>query len=170
MEFVSSLWSIPFLGIIFSMSFLPLLYPMFWNRYASYVPLFWAVFYALSVFYFLGASSVIPAIVEPLVADYVPFIVLIATLYIISGGIFVSFSRGSGPFFNTAYLFVGSIIAGWIGTTGTAALLIRPFLRSNLGRKYTTHLMVFFIFLVANIGGAATPLGDPPLFIGFLKG
>jgi Na+/H+ antiporter NhaD/arsenite permease-like protein len=107
---------------------------------------------------------------EPLLGDYIPFIVLIATLYVVAGGIFVSFSRGFGPFFNTAYLFVGSMIAGWIGTTGAAALLIRPFLRSNLGRKYTTHLMVFFIFLVANIGGAATPLGDPPLFIGFLKG
>jgi Na+/H+ antiporter NhaD/arsenite permease-like protein len=152
------------------MSFLPLLRPVFWNKYACYVPLFWTVLYVLSVCCFLGASRVIPAIMEPLVVDYVPFIVLISTLYVISGGIFVSFSRGSGPLFNTIYLFVGSIIAGWIGTTGAAALLIRPFLRSNLGRKHTTHLMVFFIFLIANIGGAATPLGDPPLFIGFLKG
>jgi Na+/H+ antiporter NhaD/arsenite permease-like protein len=88
----------------------------------------------------------------------------------VSGGIFIDFPRAYGCVFNTAFLFFGSIVAGWIGTTGAAALLIRPFLRANSGRRYTTHLMIFFIFLVANIGGAATPLGDPPLFIGFLKG
>jgi Na+/H+ antiporter NhaD/arsenite permease-like protein len=124
----------------------------------------------LAVGGFLGVAHVIPAICEPIITDYLPFIILISALYIVSGGIFISFSRGHGPIFNTAYLFVGSIIAGWIGTTGAAALLIRPFLRANQGRKYTVHLMVFFIFLVANVGGAATPLGDPPLFIGFLKG
>jgi Na+/H+ antiporter NhaD/arsenite permease-like protein len=152
------------------MSFLPLLCPKFWNRYAGYVPLFWSAVYLLSICCFLDSSRMIPAIYEPIISDYMPFIILISSLYIVSGGIFISFSRGCGPLFNTGYLFFGSLIAGWIGTTGAAALLIRPFLRSNLGRKHTTHLMVFFIFLVANIGGAATPLGDPPLFIGFLKG
>ncbi|MDR2723776.1 MAG: sodium:proton antiporter [Holosporaceae bacterium] len=170
MEVTSVLWSMPFLGIIFSMSCFPLLCPRLWSRCAGYVPLFWISVYVLAVGGFLGVAHVIPAICEPIITDYLPFIILISALYIVSGGIFISFSRGHGPIFNTAYLFVGSIIAGWIGTTGAAALLIRPFLRANQGRKYTVHLMVFFIFLVANVGGAATPLGDPPLFIGFLKG
>jgi Na+/H+ antiporter NhaD/arsenite permease-like protein len=152
------------------MSFLPLLCPIFWKRYASYVPLFWSAAYLFFVFCFFGASKILPAILEPIFTDYIPFIVLISTLYIVSGGIFIDFPRGNGPFFNTLFLFFGSIVAGWIGTTGATALLIRPFLRANSHRKYKTHLMVFFIFLIANIGGAATPLGDPPIFIGFLKG
>ncbi|MDR1982278.1 MAG: sodium:proton antiporter [Holosporaceae bacterium] len=170
MEFISSLWSIPFLGIIFSMSLLPLLCPNFWNRYASYVSLFWSIIYLFFVYCFLGVSTIVPAIIEPILTDYIPFIILISTLYIVSGGIFVDFPGYGGPLFNTLFLFFGSIVAGWIGTTGATALLIRPFLRANHHRKYKTHLTVFFIFLIANIGGAATPLGDPPLFIGFLKG
>jgi Na+/H+ antiporter NhaD/arsenite permease-like protein len=152
------------------MSFLPLLGPKFWEKYSCYVPLFWSAVYLLPVSYCFGFSKIAPAIFEPILADYIPFIILIATLYVVSGGIFVDFPRGNGPLFNSLFLFFGSIVAGWIGTTGAAALLIRPFLRANLGRRHTTHLMVFFIFLVANVGGAATPLGDPPLFIGFLKG
>ncbi|MDR2781693.1 MAG: sodium:proton antiporter [Holosporaceae bacterium] len=170
MEFSSALWSVPFLGIIFSMSFLPLLCPKLWEKYSGYVPVFWGGAYLTAVFICFGASEISTAICEPILADYIPFIVLISTLYIVSGGIFVDFPRGCGYIFNTLFLFFGSIIAGWIGTTGAAALLIRPFLRANLGRRHTTHLMVFFILIIANIGGAATPLGDPPLFIGFLKG
>ncbi|MDR0968377.1 MAG: sodium:proton antiporter [Holosporaceae bacterium] len=170
MEFNSPLWSIPFLGIILSMSFLPLLCPKFWRKYDSCVPLFWTAAYLFCVAYFFGVKQIVPAVLEPIITDYLPFIILIASLYIVSGGIFVDFPRGYGPFFNTAFLFFGSVVAGWIGTTGAAALLIRPFLRANSGRAYSTHLMVFFIFLVANVGGAATPLGDPPLFMGFLKG
>ncbi len=170
MEFTSPLWAIPFLGIILSMSFLPLLAPTFWNKHAGKVPFFWVFAYLLLVGGNFGLNAVVETVVEPIVTDYIPFIILISTLYIVSGGIFVDFPRGYGPVFNTLFLFFGSVIAGWIGTTGAAMLLIRPFLRANANRKYKTHLMIFFIFLVANIGGAATPLGDPPLFIGFLKG
>ncbi|MDR2106987.1 MAG: sodium:proton antiporter [Holosporaceae bacterium] len=170
MPFISSLWSVPFMGIVLSMSFLPLLCPKFWEKYAFSVPLFWSAAYLFSVGCFFGVAEILPAVVEPLLADYIPFMALIFALYVVSGGIFVDFPGRRGPFFNTAFLFFGSVIAGWIGTTGATALLIRPFLRANSGRKYTVHLPVFFIFLVANAGGAATPLGDPPLFMGFLKG
>ena len=170
MEFVSSLWAVPFLGIIFSMSFVPLFAPNFWKKHASYVPFFWMAIYLTCIAVNFGLKNVVTSLIEPIVDDYVPFIILISTLFIVSGGIFVDFPRRAGPAFNTLFLFAGSLIAGWIGTTGAAMLLIRPFLRANMERKYKTHLMMFFIFLVANIGGAATPLGDPPLFIGFLKG
>jgi len=170
MEFISALWVIPFLGIILSMSLLPLLCPHFWERHCSYVPSFWTMAYLLPVACFFGIDKVPLAILEPIISDYIPFVILISTLYIVSGGIYVDFPRGNGALFNTIFLFFGSIIAGIIGTTGAAALLIRPFLRANSGRKYKTHLTIFFIFLIANIGGAATPLGDPPLFIGFMKG
>ncbi|MDR1551706.1 MAG: sodium:proton antiporter [Holosporaceae bacterium] len=170
MEFLSLWWSIPFLGIIFSIAFVPLWFPEFWERGASYVTGFWSAVYLSNVAYFFGFSKVFEAIFNPMIGDYIPFIILISSLYIISGGIYVNFPRGRGPLFNTLYLFFGSFIAGWIGTTGASALLIRPYLRANSGRKHSTHLIIFFIFLVANIGGAATPLGDPPLFIGFLKG
>lgn len=152
------------------MSFFPLLFPNFWHKYASYVPLFWSLIYLIFVAYFFGFFRVFGAICEPLLADYLPFIILIAALYTVSGGIFVDFPRYRGPLFNALFLLFGSFLAGWIGTTGASTLLIRPFLRANAGRKKCSHLVVFFIFLVANIGGSATPVGDPPLFIGFLKG
>ncbi|GHU11432.1 sodium:proton antiporter [Alphaproteobacteria bacterium] len=170
MDFSSAIWSVPFLGIILSMSFLPLLCPKFWHKYASFVPAFWASVYLISVACVFGASKIFVATLEPILVHYIPFIALIAALYITSGGIFIDFPRGRGPLFNVCFLLVGSLVAGWIGTTGAATLLIRPFLRANIGRKYKTHLLIFFIFLIANIGGAATPLGDPPLFIGFLEG
>lgn len=170
MDFSSAVWSIPFLGIILSMSFLPLLFPKFWHKYASFVPAFWAAVYLVSVGCVFGVSKIFVATLEPILVHYIPFIALIAALYITSGGIYIDFPRGSSPLFNACFLLVGSLVAGWIGTTGAATLLIRPFLRANIGRKYKTHLLIFFIFLIANIGGAATPLGDPPLFIGFLEG
>ena len=170
MDFENILWAIPFLGIIFSMSFLPLIAPRFFAKHGGMIPFGWTAIYLACVAWVFGFREVIPATFEPLLDDYVSFIIQIATLYIVAGGIFVDFPNGKGPIFNTIFLFFGSLLAGWIGTTGAAMLLIRPFLRANAERKYKVHLMVFFIFLVANIGGAATPLGDPPLFIGFLKG
>ncbi len=170
MDFENLLWTIPFLGIIFSMSFLPLIAPNFWKKHGGAIPFGWSVIYLACVAWFFGPHELLPATFEPLLSDYVSFIIQIATLYIVAGGIFIDFPNGKGPLFNTMFLFFGSILAGWIGTTGAAMLLIRPFLRANTKRRYKVHLMVFFIFLIANIGGAATPLGDPPLFIGFLKG
>ncbi|MDR1560946.1 MAG: sodium:proton antiporter [Holosporaceae bacterium] len=170
MEFCSALWGLPFLGIILSVSLFPLLCHNFWNKYAGRVILFWSSLYLFFVAYLFGFFQFFLAVFEPIVTDYIPFIILISTLYILSGGIFIDFPKGYGPYFNVIFLFCGSIIAGFIGTTGATTLLIRPFLRSNSQRKYKTHLTVFFIFLIANIGGVTTPLGDPPLFIGFLKG
>lgn len=170
MNFDSMLWGVPFFGIILSMSFLPLISPKFWEKYSGYVPLGWTLLYLTAIGFSFGIAEVGKAFAKPLIDDYVSFIVQIATLYIVAGGIYIDFPSGKGPAFNTIFLFFGAILAGWIGTTGASMLLIRPFLRVNTKRQHKVHLMIFFILLVANIGGAATPLGDPPLFIGFLKG
>lgn len=170
MEFSSLFWAIPFLGIIFSMSFMPLYCPNFWHKHNGYVPAFWSLIYLFFIGYIFGVSKIFDTTFEPIFDHYIPFIILISSLYIVSGGIFIDFPRANGPMFNVSFLFLGSLLSGLIGTTGAATLLIRPLLRANANRKYKTHILIFFIFLIANIGGISTPLGDPPLFIGFLEG
>ena len=109
-------------------------------------------------------------ILHIVLVDYVPFIILLWSLYTVSGGILLRGSLRGTPVVNVVILIMGTVLASWMGTTGAAMLLIRPFLRANNYRKNRTFMVVFFIFLVANVGGSLTPLGDPPLFLGFLHG
>jgi Na+/H+ antiporter NhaD/arsenite permease-like protein len=103
-------------------------------------------------------------------AEYLSFIVLLFALYTVAGGILVTGNMGGTPLTNTGVLAFGTVMASLVGTTGAAMILIRPLIRANAERRRNVHVVVFFIFLVANIGGALTPLGDPPLFVGFLRG
>ena len=107
---------------------------------------------------------------EHKVKEYASFIILLAALYIISGGIYIKGSLSGTPLANTVLLAIGAVLASIIGTTGASVLLIRPLLRANKTRVAKAHIVVFFIFIVSNCGGLLTPLGDPPLFLGFLKG
>jgi Na+/H+ antiporter NhaD/arsenite permease-like protein len=109
-------------------------------------------------------------LLEESLVDYVSFMVLLTALFVITGGIYIKGEFAGTPLVNTVFLAVGAIAANLIGTTGASMLLIRPFLRANHRRQHRTHLCVFFIFVVSNIGGLLTPLGDPPLFLGFLRG
>jgi len=102
--------------------------------------------------------------------EYLPFILLLLALFTISGGVQLTGTLVGTSLANTTMLFIGTVLASWMGTTGAAMLLIRPLIRANKDREHKIHIIVFFIFLVANIGGSLTPLGDPPLFLGFLKG
>jgi len=102
--------------------------------------------------------------------EYLPFIVLLAALFVISGGIYIKGSLAGTPLSNSMFLVIGATLASFIGTTGASMVLIRPLLRANQAREKKVHLVVFFIFVVSNCGGLLTPLGDPPLFLGFLKG
>jgi Na+/H+ antiporter NhaD/arsenite permease-like protein len=111
-----------------------------------------------------------PGALVHMAEDYVSFIVLLASLYVISGGIRLQGDLVATPLTNTAFLALGSVLASFIGTTGASMLLIRPLLQTNQERRRVTHTVVFFIFLVSNIGGMLTPLGDPPLFLGYLEG
>jgi Na+/H+ antiporter NhaD/arsenite permease-like protein len=143
--------------------------PRVWHHHYAKISLGWALLLAVP---FVGAYGAAGwhEILHVLVADYVPFIILLWGLFTIAGGIALRGTPAGTPAVNTLLLLIGTAIASWVGTTGAAMLLIRPLLRANAGRRHRTHLVVFFIFLVANVGGILTPLGDPPLFLGFLHG
>ncbi len=164
------LWScIPFAGMLLSIALMPLLFPRFWHHHYGKVSAFWAASLAFP-FVWAYRGQALHEIVHIMVADYVPFIILLWSLYTVSGGILLAGRLRGTPTVNTAMLTIGTALASWMGTTGAAMLMIRPFLRANQYRKQRTFMVVFFIFLVANVGGALTPLGDPPLFLGFLHG
>ncbi len=167
---VLPLWSvIPFVGILLSIALFPLLAPRFWHRHFPKVSAAWAMVFAVP-FVLAYHSQAVHEILHIYVADYIPFIILLWALFTVSGGILVRGSFNGTPGMNTVFLVIGTVIASWVGTTGAAMLLIRPVLRANARRRYKVHTVVFFIFLVANVGGSLTPLGDPPLFLGFLHG
>jgi len=160
---------IPFACMLLSIALLPLIAENFWHHHFGKVSAFWAASLALPFIYAYKGIAVYE-IFHIILADYVPFIILLWALFTISGGILLKGTLRGTPFVNTIIILIGTILASWMGTTGAAMLMIRPFLRANDYRKNKTFMVVFFIFLVANIGGALTPLGDPPLFLGFLHG
>lgn len=164
------IWScIPFACMLLSIALMPLALPNFWHHHYGKVSIFWAASMAVPfVISFRGVA--LHEIVHIILADYIPFIILLWSLYTVSGGILLRGSLRGTPAVNTLMLLIGTVIASWMGTTGAAMLLIRPFLRANNYRKNRAFMVVFFIFLVANVGGSLTPLGDPPLFLGFLHG
>ncbi len=164
------LWScIPFACMLLSIALFPLLAPDFWHHHFGKVSAFWALLLG-APFLFVYKNAALYEILHIILADYVPFIILLWSLYTVSGGILLRGSLRGTPLVNTLILVIGTVLASWMGTTGAAMLLIRPFLRANNYRKNRTFMVVFFIFLVANVGGSLTPLGDPPLFLGFLHG
>lgn len=167
---VLPLWScIPFAFMLLSIAFFPLLASEFWHHNFGKVSAFWAVSLGLP-FLIVYKGTALHDILHIILADYIPFIILLWSLYTVSGGILLRGKLRGTPVVNTIMLIIGIILASWMGTTGAAMLLIRPFLRANDYRKNRTFMVVFFIFLVANVGGSLTPLGDPPLFLGFLHG
>jgi len=155
--------------MLLSIALMPLILPNFWHHHYGKVSGFWAISLAIP-FIFAHGFVAVHEIVHIILADYVPFIILLWSLYTVSGGILLRGSLRGTPAVNTTMLLVGTAIASWMGTTGAAMLMIRPFLRANSFRKNRSFMVVFFIFLVANVGGSLTPLGDPPLFLGFLHG
>jgi len=174
---VPPLWAIgvlPFVAILFSIAILPLL-PWthhWWESNLNRLGVSLVVSLLTIVYYiwWKDISHITLVLEHAIVQDYIPFIVLLFSLYVISGGIAVRGDLSAHPSTNTAFLAVGSVIASFVGTTGAAMLLIRPILQTNAERKYKIHTIVFFIFLVANIGGTLLPIGDPPLFLGYLRG
>ncbi len=167
---VLPLWScIPFAAMLLSIALCPLLMPNFWHHHFGKVSGLWAATMAIP-FLIAFKADALYEILHIFLADYVPFIILLWSLYTVSGGILLRGTLRGTPVVNLIMLIMGTLLASWMGTTGAAMLLIRPFLRANSYRKNRTFMVVFFIFLVANVGGSLTPLGDPPLFLGFLHG
>ncbi len=164
------LWTvIPFAGILLSIALFPLLAPHFWHHHFPKISLLWAVLFA-APFLWVYQGEAVYEILHIYFLDYIPFIILLWGLFTISGGILIKGTLKGSPVVNLILILIGTALASWIGTTGAAMVMIRPLIRANQERKHKVHLIVFFIFLVANIGGSLTPLGDPPLFLGFLHG
>ncbi len=165
-----ALWTtIPFLGILLSIALFPLIAPHFWHKHFPKVSAFWALLFAIP-FLIAYKDQAIYQILHIYLLDYIPFIILLWGLFTVSGGILVKGTLKGTPVVNVLLILIGTLLSSWIGTTGSAMVMIRPLIRANEHRKHKVHLIVFFIFLVANIGGSLTPLGDPPLFLGFLHG
>ncbi|MGD9084622.1 MAG: sodium:proton antiporter, partial [Desulfobacterales bacterium] len=157
------LWScIPFACMLLSIALFPLILPDFWHHHFGKISGFWAATLAIP-FLIVFKGAALYEILHIILADYVPFIILLWSLYTVSGGILLRGTLRGTPIVNVTILIIGTLLASWMGTTGAAMLLIRPFLRANDYRKNRTFMVVFFIFLVANVGGSLTPLGDPPL-------
>ena len=157
---------LPFVVFLLMIAVMPLAAPHFWEKNRNKAIL--AVAISLPVLGYLIAS--LPHELLATGKDYISFIMLLASLFIITGGIYLAGDLRGTPLVNTVMLLIGALAANLIGTTGASMLLIRPMLRTNGERKHIIHIPVFFIFLVSNIGGCLTPLGDPPLFLGYLKG
>ncbi|MDD2498785.1 MAG: sodium:proton antiporter, partial [Desulfitobacteriaceae bacterium] len=160
---------IPFVCMLLSIALGPVLVPKFWHHHFGKVSFCWAVIAAVPLIIAYGGLAT-HDLLHIMITDYIPFIILLGALFTVGGGILLRTTLKGTTFVNAGFLTVGSILASWMGTTGAAMLLIRPFLRVNKQRKYKAFMVVFFIFMVANVGGALTPLGDPPLFLGFLHG
>ena len=167
---LSALWGLPFAGILLSIALMPLLVPHFWHHHFGKVAAAWALAFLLPFAAVFGAGMAGANLVHALLAEYIPFIVLLTALFTVSGGIYIKGNLHGSPGLNTAILAIGAVLASFMGTTGASMLLIRPLIRANDNRRHVVHVVVFFIFIVSNAGGSLTPLGDPPLFLGFLKG
>lgn len=167
---LSILWGVPFAGILLSIAIMPLVAPMFWHHHFGKVSAAWALAFLLPFAAIYGIGAAGAGVVHALLAEYIPFIILLTALFTVSGGIYIRGNLRGSPVLNTGILAIGTVLASLMGTTGASMLLIRPLIRANDNRKHIVHVVVFFIFLVSNVGGSLTPLGDPPLFLGFLKG
>jgi Na+/H+ antiporter NhaD/arsenite permease-like protein len=163
-------WALPFAGLLLSIALCPLFVAGIWHRHYGKIASFWAFAFLVPAALLFGPQTALYAAAHALLEEFLPFILLITALFVVSGGIYVEGNLHGTPARNTALLALGTALASVMGTTGAAMLLVRPLIRANDNRRHAAHIMVFFIFLVANAGGSLTPLGDPPLFLGFLQG
>lgn len=163
-------WAVPFILSLLSIAFCPFIIKDIWEKHSFKILLIFPIILGIAITNVYGISFCAHEFIHSILEHYIPLIVLLFALFTVTGGIVINIEKSVTPFFNAGMLFVASLLAGWIGTTGASMLFIRPLINLNKGRKNITHIIIFFIFLVANIGGGFTPLGDPPLFMGFLEG
>lgn len=163
-------WSLPFVGMLLSIALGPLLFPHVWEHHQGKIAALWAALAIIPSWRVAGTDATVHALAHTALLEYIPFILLLLALFTVAGGIVVEGNLRGSPAVNTVLLAIGTILASFIGTTGASMVMIRPVLRANDDRTHNVHVFVFFIFLVSNIGGSLTPLGDPPLFLGFLRG
>src|SRR5574337_43026 len=167
---MSLLWGLPFAGLLISIATGPVLYPHLWEHHYGKFAFGWSALVVVPLLAWAGPSLAVAALVHTLLLEYVPFIILLLALYTVAGGVLVEGNMREAPLTNVGILVVGALLASLVGTTGAAMIMIRPLIRANRHRPFNAHVVIFFIFVVCNIGCALTPLGDPPLFVGFLRG
>ncbi|WP_372529228.1 sodium:proton antiporter [Piscinibacter sp.] len=167
---LTPVWGVPFAGLLLSIALCPLLVARFWHHHFGKVSAAWSLAFFVPFAVVFGPSVAASGFVHALVGEYIPFIVLLTTLFVVAGGIYIRGNLHGSPRMNVGLLAIGALLASFMGTTGASMLLIRPLIRANDNRRHVAHVVVFFIFIVSNAGGSLTPLGDPPLFLGFLKG
>ena len=163
---LSVLWAVPFVGILLSIAIWPLVAPQFWHHHFGKIAAAWALAFLVPFALVFGAGTAMAGLVHALLAEYIPFILLLTALFTVSGGIYIRGNLHGTPLLNTGILLVGGLLASFMGTTGASMLLIRPLIRANDNRKSSAHVVIFFIFIVSNLGGPLTPPGDPPPAIG----
>ncbi len=167
---LSAWWGLPFAGILLSIALMPLLATRLWHHHYGKITAAWALAFLLPYAAVHGLGSAGQALVHVLFGEYLPFILLLTALFTVAGGIYIRGKLHGSPALNTLILLIGAVLASFMGTTGASMLMLRPLIRANDNRTQKAHVIVFFIFIVSNAGGALTPLGDPPLFLGFLQG
>jgi len=163
-------WALPCIGLLLSIAVGPLLAPKFWHAHYGKIAFIWSALAVTPLAALHDIPTALTALAQATLGEYLSFIIMLATLYVVAGGILVTGGLGGTPLVNATILAFGAVIASIVGTTGAAMILIRPLLRANSARLNNAHVVIFFIFLAANIGGALSPLGNPPLFVGFLNG
>jgi Na+/H+ antiporter NhaD/arsenite permease-like protein len=165
------LWlALPFAGLLLSIAFGPIFARRLWHVHYGKAAAFWAALALVLLIASEGFWPALEAFAHSMLADYLPFILMLFAFYTAAGGVVVSDLDRATPLTNTGLLAAGTLAASLIGTIGASMILIRPMLQANAGRRHQVHIIIFVIFLVANIGGVLSPLGNPPLFFGFLHG
>lgn len=169
-SFVPLWFCIPFAGLLLCIAILPLLKPVWWEEHQLPAVLFWSLLFVIPFALRFSVGTALETVLECIVNDYLTFIILLFGLFCVSGNITMSGDLAGSPRVNVMLLTLGTLLSSWIGTTGASMLMIRPIIKMNSWRKKKRHIIVFFIFLVSNIGGVLTPIGDPPLLMGFMRG
>ena len=161
---------IPFAGLLLCIAVMPLLRAEWWEAHQPLVVFMWIILLVVPFAIVYGAGDTFETVLECIVNDYLTFIVLLFGLFCVSGNITVGGDFAGSPRVNACLLALGTLLSGCIGTTGASMLMVRPVIKMNSWRKRKRHIMVFFIFLISNMGGCLTPIGDPPLLMGFMRG
>jgi len=167
---LSGWWSLPFIGMLLSIAVLPLALPSLWHHHFGKIAAGWSLAFLVPFALVFGPALAGTSVVHTMLGEYLPFVILLTALFTSAGGIYVRGNLHGSPGLNVGLMAIGAVLASFMGTTGASMLLIRPLIRANDCRKHSAHVIVFFIFIVANASGSLTPLGDPPLFLGFLQG
>mgnify|MGYP002609541023 CR=1 FL=1 len=161
---------IPFAGLLLCIAMLPLVKAEWWEAHQPHAVVFWSLLFVLPFAFVYGPGQAFEKVLECIVDDYLTFIILLFGLFCVSCNITLEGDLAGSPRINVGLLLIGTMLSSWIGTTGASMLMVRPIIKMNAWRKRRSHIMVFFIFLISNIGGCLTPIGDPPLLMGFMRG